>query len=173
MSEIPGLNEVKSTKWDKKYILLSHHPLCTNFQHHVFRVRSLHFCIGCFLGYPAAVIGILSYTGLKSAFGLDYLTLLVIGIGMVSSLSLSLTRLTRKKPVKYLQKILMGFGSALILCTVWFVVNDPWWIQLILTIGIYLLLNLFLSLVHVFTHNKICKNCKIKQSDPNCWKKWV
>ncbi len=49
-----------------KPILLSHHPLCDEYQggNHTFRLFSKDFCIGCFVTYPTAflfyVIGYLS-----------------------------------------------------------------------------------------------------------------
>ena len=44
---------------DKDPIILSHHPLCGEFDDHVFRIRGRYVCIGCTTVYPSALVALL------------------------------------------------------------------------------------------------------------------
>ena len=86
--------KLKKTYLEYKPYLVSHHPNCKHFEEHVFKIREKKFCIGCFIGYPAAVAGIgisvpLVYFELINAW-------IILSIGIVFSLAilLSLTSFT-------------------------------------------------------------------------------
>ena len=38
-------------------LLLSHHPECEKFKNHTLNIGKIRFCIGCFIGYPIAILG--------------------------------------------------------------------------------------------------------------------
>jgi len=39
-------------------LFLSHHPECKHFKGHTIKVGKVRLCIGCFIGYPSAILGI-------------------------------------------------------------------------------------------------------------------
>jgi hypothetical protein len=41
---------------DRDPIILSHHPICGEFDDHLFKIRGRYVCIGCTTVYPSAII---------------------------------------------------------------------------------------------------------------------
>lgn len=41
---------------DSDPIILAHHPLCGEFEDHVFKIRGRYVCIGCATVYPSAIL---------------------------------------------------------------------------------------------------------------------
>ena len=39
-------------------LFLSHHPECERFKEHTINIGRIKLCIGCFVGYPTAILGI-------------------------------------------------------------------------------------------------------------------
>ena len=144
-----------------KPILLSHHPLCDEFQggNHTFRLFDKDFCIGCFITYPTAlifyIIGYLS--GLFSILSTP--NLWYIGFGGCSIYLLSILGLAKKKNIKIFTKIIIGIGIAFCVAAIWslpydFVIN-------------FILMSLFFMAGHIFINSirawhiyKTCKACK-------------
>jgi hypothetical protein len=148
-------------------IMLSHHPICEEYNDHSFRMFGRDFCIGCFIGYPSAIIAlIIGY--LSGLFFLFNGTILLL-IGIVFNLSylLSIFGLTKRKPIKIVSKILIGIGSAFVIAA-------------IMTIPLLIYLRLFIVLI--FTQivtaimglkrqkemNKICNACEYQNNRNIC-----
>lgn len=148
-------------------LMLSHHPICEEYEDHSFRMFGRDFCIGCFIGYPsAAIMLIFGYlSGLFSLF--EGTSLSLIGIVFCSSYILSIVGLTKRKPIKILSKVSIGIGSAFVIAA-------------IMTIPILIYLRLFIVLI--FTQivtaimglkrqkemNKICNACEYQNNRNIC-----
>ena len=100
-------------------LLLSHHPDCEKFKNHTIKIGSMRFCIGCFIGYPTAIIGILLFNVFKIYLLLDSITLLVCGIILLSFFLLSPLNLTKRKGIKIFQKFCIGLGSIFFFWWIW------------------------------------------------------
>ena len=97
-----------------KPFLLSHHPDCDKFAiNHTINVGKYRFCIGCFVGYPTAIIGILAFYFLNLVNLLDSLFLLVIALILLATFFLSPLNLTKIKTIKIIQKFLINIYSEL------------------------------------------------------------
>ncbi|MFW9894510.1 MAG: hypothetical protein ACFFD7_01750, partial [Candidatus Thorarchaeota archaeon] len=105
-----------------KPILLSHHPDCEKFSEHTFKIGRRKFCIGCFIGYPVAIIGVLTLFFIKLAININSQFLFVTGIILMSFFILSPLKFTKIKWVKILQKILFNLGGAFIF---WWIFSFP------------------------------------------------
>ncbi len=138
---------------------MSHHPECERFKNHTLNYKRIRLCIGCFIGYPTAIISIL----ILGVFNLHRLIssryLLIFGILFIASFVLSPLNLTKIKFVKIVQKFLIGLGSALIFWGVWSLPNSN---LTNFTISFTILIKLFIifNLYHTYSFYRTCINCK-------------
>ncbi len=139
--------------------LLAHHPDCKDFKDHTLRVGKYKLCIGCFVGYPAAAIGIIviDYLNLNKSF--SNATLLIIGLLFLSSFVLSPLDLTKNKTIKIFQKIVIGLGASFLF---WWIMNLPitriekfFW-----AMWIFGLLISLLNFYHIYSFFSKCKKCE-------------
>lgn len=151
-----------------KPILLSHHPNCETFgKNHTINIRKYRFCIGCFIGYPTAIIGILAIYFLDLHKTFKSSIFFIIALILLASFFLSPLNLTKIKIIKIIQKILIGIGSAFLFWNIWslpnsFIIN---FIYFILLFGImFILLNAY----HGYGFYKVCKKCEHSMNWKNC-----
>jgi len=140
-------------------MLLAHHPDCPPFRTHTFSIRSVRFCIGCFIGYPAAIAGIfLGYFIIR--FGSQTLLPVgLVGVAFYLSQMLSFWKVAEKKPVKILQKCMIGLGSGFLVITA-FMVTELWGIwHIIVIVSLVSALGLPVGLLHLLKTSRICKQC--------------
>jgi len=162
----------KKTIWKQlkcyKYLLLSHHPDCNKFvKNHTINIGKYKFCIGCFIGYPTAIIGILliHYLNLLELF--DSFFFLMLAMILISSIILSPLGLTKIKLIKIIQKFLIGLGSAFLFWYIWsspnsFIINS---IYFSLIFGTLLIL---LNIYHGYGLHNTCKKCEYSMDWSNC-----
>ncbi len=162
----------KDSLWRKlkcyKYLLLSHHPDCEKFgKNHTINFGKYKFCIGCFVGYPTAIISILliHYLNLLDLFSSIFL--LIISFILISSIILSPVGLTKIKSIKIIQKFLIGLGSAFLFWYIWTMPND-FFINLIYFILVFGMLLLLLNMYHGYGLMKTCKKCEYSMDWNNC-----
>jgi hypothetical protein len=148
-------------------ILLSHHPICDNFTSHTLRFGKHRLCIGCFIGYPTALIGIiiiyflLLFRVLTSSF-FFYISFILLSFFILSPLGL-----TQIKKVKILQKILIGLGSAFLFWHLWTLPN-PFVVNFIYFILIFGLLMILLNTYHAYGFYQTCKKCQYALNWEQC-----
>jgi hypothetical protein len=150
-----------------KTILLSHHPSCKKFDKHTIKIGKYKFCIGCFIGYPTAIIGILAFYFLNLSDIFDSTFFFTVGMIFISFFILSPLNLTKIKIIKIFQKFLIGIGSVFLYFWIWslqnlFIVN---FIYFIMVFGLLLTL---LNAYHAYGFYKICKNCENSLDWENC-----
>ncbi|MEJ2280003.1 MAG: hypothetical protein P8Y70_19990, partial [Candidatus Lokiarchaeota archaeon] len=89
INEKPFFIKVKLYLKSLKPIILSHHPKCENFKDHTLNIGSRKFCIGCFVGYPSAIIGFLFLWIISLFFTLNPNSILISAMILLSTLLLS------------------------------------------------------------------------------------
>jgi len=153
----------------RKYasILLSHHPECEKFNNHTLNIGSLRFCIGCFIGYPTAVITILLFNIFKIYTIFNSITLLLFGLTFLSFFILSPLNLTKRREIKIFQKFSIGLGSAFLFWWIWTLTSD-FFFNLIIFIFTFGALIVILNGYHAYCFLKICRKCKYKTDWYNC-----
>ena len=141
--------------------LLRHHPDCVNFKGHTIKLRKHEFCIGCFIGYPTSFITILilGFFKLNEIIPSNYL--INLGILFMSTFFLSFTRVTNIKIVKIIQKIFIGFGSALIFWGI-FSLNFTFFINYIIFLLVFSILLTVLNIYHAYGLYNECKKCEFQ-----------
>jgi len=159
--------EIKRSKLSKSFLIiksfgsyfLRHHPECVNFKGHTIKLRKHEFCIGCFIGYPTSFITILIlgvfelYKSISSNF------LITSGILFMLTFFLSFTRVTTIKIIKIIQKIFIGFGSALIFWGI-FSLNFSVFTNSIIFLLVFSTLLTVLNIYHAYGLYNECKKCE-------------
>ncbi len=174
MPEISSNELRKKTKdleqtFFQKYgsLLFSHHPDCEKFKNHTIKIGSMHFCIGCFIGYPTAIIGILLFNIFKIYLLFDSMTLLVSGIILLSFFLLSPLNLTKRKGIKIFQKFCIGLGSVFLFWWIWTLSADIIF-NIIIFILIFGVIVVILNGYHAYSFLKTCRKCKYKTDWQKC-----
>jgi multisubunit Na+/H+ antiporter MnhG subunit len=160
--------KLKKTYLEYKPYLLSHHPNCEKYEEHVFKIREKKFCIGCFIGYPAAIVGIGVSFPLVFYYMIIKWIFLAIGVFLSFATLLSLTQFPKKRTRKILQKLMIGIGSGFILTSIWFFMEFSWYFKVLVIWGAIIVLNIPISLMHYKTHQKSCHTCEWKNDWSEC-----
>ncbi len=142
-----------------KPIILSHHPNCDKFKEHTFKIGKYNFCIGCFIGYPVAIIGVLMIFFLNLINIMESTLLFTTGIILMSTFILSPLKFTKFKVIKIIQKILFNLGGAFLFWGI-FTLPNHFFINFLL---FFLIFGIALALVnayHAFSFYRTCKKCE-------------
>ncbi len=147
--------------------ILSHHPSCGKFDDHVFTVRGVKFCIGCFTSFPAFFI----------AFAIGYFTgwgeYVSIGIGLLL-MSLLATPYLLYKGLKLRSKGFNMFSKAsfgVAFAVYSFIVLNYFpniTIAFLLVFYTGSLLTAIINLKRVVEMENICKKCPMYKDFPRC-----
>lgn len=146
-------------------LFLSHHPDCKYFNKHVLKIGKHKFCIGCYVGFPTAFISLIVIS-----FYLDYLnhkSLFFWGVLLITTFLLSPLKLTNKKPIKIIQKILFNIGGAFLF---WWIFRFPYSFYYNF-LNFFLLFGILLTIVnayHAYGSYRICKKCEYELDWDNC-----
>lgn len=139
-------------------LILSHHPECKRFDGHTLKIGKYGLCIGCFVGYPTAILGLFNIRFFNLGTIFPSSLFLTIGITLLMSYIMSPLNLAKKRSIKIIQKIAIGIGSSFLL---WWILNLPINANTKYTLFLIILgslLSLF-SLHHVLSFYKTCKRC--------------
>jgi len=139
-------------------LILSHHPECEKFNNHTLNIGRVRLCIGCFIGYPTAIIGIIliNYLNISKIFPTDFF--LVISIILISTFFMSPLHLTRVKSVKIVQKFLIGLGASFLFWWIWSLPNPLLTNYFILMFTFSILLGV-LNFYHILGFLGTCYKC--------------
>jgi len=148
-------------------LILSHHPECEKFNNHTLNIGRVRLCIGCFIGYPTAIIGIIliNYLNISKIFPTDFF--LVISIILISTFFMSPLHLTRVKSVKIVQKFLIGLGASFLFWWIWSLPNPLLTNYFIFMVTFSILLGI-LNFYHILGFLGTCYKCDTPFSWGNC-----
>ncbi len=151
-----------------KYYIFAHHPKCDKFNNDTFRIGSTEFCIGCFIGYPSALIGI--FIGYFAFFLPKFNPIILIAGSflMMCTILLSFTTLTEIKVVKIFQKFFVGLGSGIFIGTAYFIIPGGHLLKIFATLLSILLLNFPIQVLHYRNMNKKCDACEYEPGWNQC-----
>ena len=152
------------TTYPKWKYLIAHHPPCDKFRSHTLNFKKIQFCIGCYIGIPSTIIGVIVGNLLLSQIVSNF-NLLYLGIFLFGFQLLSLTKITEYKIMKVIQKAIIGIGSGFILISAYNLINGSILFRLIILALIIIVGNIPLSFLHTRKSQNICDACEYK------WKK--
>jgi len=141
-------------------LFLSHHPECEKFgNNHTINIGKFRFCIGCFVGYPAAFIALFLIDILNLKNSMFYSFFLVFSIVFLATFILSPLKLTKNKKIKIMQKILIGIGAALLFSWIMGLPNPPRTNFIIAFIVLYTIITI-LNIYHAYGFLNTCYKCE-------------
>ncbi len=155
-----------SPKW---VAFFSHHPPCIHFKDHTFQIGQKLFCIGCYIGYPAGLFGILFGVLAIQQNWLKMTSLLLTGaVGLVLFFLMSVFHWTRWKPLKIAQKFGMGVTGGMLM--VYSFVQSPGGVgvKLLNTSFIFTIIMGPILLYHYFSMRNVCDGCPDQWQIPIC-----
>ncbi|TFG02550.1 MAG: hypothetical protein EU539_13000 [Promethearchaeota archaeon] len=141
-------------------LFLSHHPECEKFgDNHTINIGKYRFCIGCFIGYPAAFVSLflINSLDLKNSFLYSYF--LPVSIFFLATFILSPLKLTENKRIKILQKIFIGMGAALLFSWIMGLPNPPRTNYNIAFAVIFMIVTI-LNIYHSYGFLNTCYKCE-------------
>lgn len=146
---------------------ISHHPLCSNFEEHIYLIKDRKVCRGCVMQYSGMIISFLILWG-GYLIGLWY-GLTEIQVGFILYLLIIPTFLTafivKTRQIKDIARFLLGASFMLALLLLVF---TPDWI-----IKVWILLNfipgyIYLNKRRAKRNNEICSTCQERHNIPFC-----
>ena len=155
-------NALKEKLTGVKPLLISHHPDCPHYNHHVFHFRKFQLCIGCSIGYPISVVTLFLFSFVLFPSSGKILDIVLLSIGILSFLTflLSFTTLTQRRWIKIMQKGAIGFGGAVIAS---FILSrhpdQPWFVLLFNLWGIWMMAISPLAFMRYRSMIKQCDEC--------------
>jgi hypothetical protein len=157
----------KSPSWMQ---FLSHHPSCDHFKNHTLNFGKIKLCIGCFVGYPAAIISIILTDIAYRIHGVNILPLLYLGFILFLAQLFSLTRFSEIKFLKILQKISIGTGSGFILVNLFVLIPSSEVLKVLLSFVFATLLSIPIMILHIKNLHRPCRGCEFENDYINCTK---
>jgi hypothetical protein len=155
------------SKKNFKRLILAHHPNCDRFKNHTFKIGRYQFCIGCFIGYPTAIIGIIVIRILNLTKLLDSIYFIVIALPLIATFLFSPLNLTKLKIIKIIQKFLIGLGSSFLFWWI-LILPNPIHINIIIFFLIFGPLMIILNAYHAYGFYKECKRCEFAMNWNSC-----
>ncbi|MBY9008993.1 MAG: hypothetical protein KGD74_03905, partial [Candidatus Lokiarchaeota archaeon] len=141
-------------------LLSAHHPECEKFsKSHTINFGKIRFCIGCFVGYPAAFIALFLIDFLNLNSSILYPFFLTLSIIFLATFILSPLKLTKNKKIKITQKIFIGIGAALLYSWILGLPNPARTNSSIAFIVLYLLISI-LNVYHALGFLNACYTCE-------------
>ena len=147
--------------------LLSHHPECAKYKGHTIKIGKFGLCIGCFIGYPTAIISMIFIGLLDLNHIIPAEFFLYFGITFLASFILSPVGFTKVKFIKITQKFLIGLGAALIY---WWILDLPNSREVNARITFYFLTITvsLLNIYHIYGFYRTCKKCETPYNWEKC-----
>jgi hypothetical protein len=149
-------------------MLISHHPPCDTFKNHTINIGKLKLCIGCFIGYPSAILTIIITIILYNRNSFNLIPVLILGIILSLTQLLSLTSITEVKSIKIIQKFLIGAGSGFIIIFLYLTIKLPVFFKVVIIFGCVSILIIPIGILHYRVSSKTCKMCKLKEIPGKC-----
>ncbi|MHA1689461.1 MAG: hypothetical protein ACTSYC_10945 [Promethearchaeota archaeon] len=141
-------------------ILISHHPECERFKAHVFNCKGIKLCVGCFIAYPTGSLALTLFFFINLDKILPPYLLLSLAFVFNASTLLSLTRLTRNRLVKSVQKGAIATGVAFLLIWIKAIpLSVPISTKISLSVIIIVIFLGLYNFKHVFTFLNTCYSC--------------
>jgi len=154
--------------------LLSHHPFCSNYNSHIFRLRNRTLCLGCFFNtiFFLFSIGILFIIWIidNSLLNANFLFLLGLVV-LFGYIPLTLANRSENQNLKILSKFFLGSSFAMISWSI--LINNGLFspgieYKLSLILLLYLFVVTLLSAKRIIEVGKTCERCEYKMRWSKC-----
>ncbi len=147
---------------------LGHHPACSRYENHYFKIGSFIFCIGCASIYSAILLYLILFFAVPSVFRYN---IYVISIIPFAGFALAISHIFLKPKNKWLKSIFRfsaGFGIGAFGAIIIAVFKYYWWLSIILSVLVLTGNQLYGMSRGRDANRKECIDCPLAHSDPPC-----
>ncbi len=150
----------------KAWRILGHHPSCSRYDNHTFKIGSFNFCIGCSMIYSAYILYTILFFTAPNVFRFNHYVITILPFTGFGLAILHKLFQLKNKWLKAISRFIAGFGIGAY-CAI--VIEVPlWWLRVVL---VFLLLagnNLYGLSRGRNANRKKCIDCPLAEADPPC-----
>lgn len=156
------LEMMKITAWRK----LAHHPTCSQYKNHYYKIGKLKLCVGCTSLYSSILLSLIIYLTIPSVFRTMPIILAILFLyGCFSALIHFVVR-PLTKIMKTISRSSAGIGLGAYLTLIIYL--RLWWLQIILLLFIFAGFTLY-GVIRGKGHNlKKCETCPLHTAEIPC-----
>ena len=152
-------------KWMLSPYRLAHHPLCKNFDDHMYRIKGQKVCRGCVNLYCGFIAGLIlapiMVFVLKVTFWMVFVAMLVLFIFTPISAFLDPPRLIKDVSRFFLGIAMIAAGLSVILSIVTLAQAMNWWafVVILVTIALYFSSRAYFTRFRNRKNEQVCRKC--------------
>lgn len=154
----------------RSWKFLAHHPICSQYENHYFRIGDLCFCIGCTMIYSALILYTILFFTIPAVFRFNPWVIASLPFAGFALAIIHRVFRIKNKWLKAFFRFVAGFGIgayfAVIIQT--FFVKKWWWIGFILLALLILGNQLYGISRGPNANRKKCHSCPMREIDPAC-----
>ncbi len=146
---------------------IAHHPTCSRYENHLFRIGKLNLCVGCTSMYSSWALYLLVFFLLPSFFQKNYVIInaFVFVVAMVSPL-LHIVIKPENKWIKSVFRGILGIGLGAYSGLIILVPN--WWIRVLMIALFVVATRMYGQIRGSHANIDLCATCPLSKSDPPC-----
>lgn len=154
---------LKVTAWRR----LAHHPTCSVYKNHYYKIGKLHLCVGCTSLYSSILISVILFLSFFNFFMLNpYYLAFAFVIGILGPFIHFAIR-PKNKWVKTLFRVSAGVALGAYIGLI--VLAPRWWLRIIMFLFIVGGFSLYGLMRGKNSNLQLCQDCRLRTADPPCW----
>ncbi|NHJ46447.1 MAG: hypothetical protein FK733_01545 [Asgard group archaeon] len=154
----------------RSWRFLAHHPTCSRYHNHFYKIGSFHFCIGCSMLYSSILLYLILFLAVRPVFRDNVWVISTIPFAGFGLAIIHKIFRIKNKWIKGVFRFSAGFGVGAycgLLIEILFI-PKRWWIAIILAV-ILLLGNQMYGLSRGYNANRReCIDCPLNAQEPKC-----
>lgn len=146
--------------------VFGHHPACSQYENHYFKIGGIPFCIGCSSIYSALILYTILFFSLPQIFRYNPYVISILPFAGFGLAIFHLFLKLKNKWIKAFFRFVAGFGIGAYCAII--IAVPKWWVRIILAVLI-LAGNQFYGLSRGKNANtRACSNCPLSHANPPC-----
>ena len=151
----------KVTAWQN----FTHHPTCSKYRNHYFKIGRIKLCVGCTNLYSGIVIFLILYFSLPSIKSNPIVLPLVFLYGCAMAIIHALIH-PENKWIKSFLRFALGFGLGAYLSII--ILGPRWWLRAIFSFILIGGVVLYRIMRGDEANLELCEDCPLHKADPPC-----
>jgi hypothetical protein len=150
---------------------LAHHPVCSRYKNHYFKLGQVHLCIGCTMLYSSFLIYLILYLAIPSVFRFNVWVTSILPFAGYGLAIIHKLFNVKNKWIKAVFRFVAGFGIAAYCALMIQILFIPkrWWLALVLALLLMMGNQLYGISRGPNANRKKCVECPLRLQDvPKC-----
>ena len=150
----------------RSWRILGHHPSCSRYNNHTFKIGQFNFCIGCSMIYSALIIYTILFFAVPAVFRENIYVITVLPFAGFGLAIIHKLLHLKNKWLKAIFRFIAGFGIGAY-CAM--VIEVPkWWLRFILVLLLLAGNNMYGISRGRNANRRKCEDCPLAMADPPC-----